>query len=134
MRLSIRDIPTRLTTGVFVLHSGLDKWKGNEEHAKGVHGMAAGAFPFLAKVPPTTFFKALSAAEITIGSLLLAPFVSNRLAGAALTGFSGGLVTTYLRTPFLHKPGSIWPTQNGIAVAKDVWMLGVGLNLLADRD
>jgi uncharacterized membrane protein YkgB len=59
--------------------------------------------------------------------------VSNRLAGGALTGFAGALVTMYLRTPALHKPGSVWPTPAGIGVSKDVWMLGIGLGLLADR-
>jgi uncharacterized membrane protein YkgB len=37
----------------------------------------------------------------------------------------------YLRTPALHKPGSVWPTQAGTAVSKDVWMLGIGLGLMA---
>jgi hypothetical protein len=37
----------------------------------------------------------------------------------------------YLRTDSLHKPGSIWPTQQGTGVSKDVWMLGIGLGLLA---
>ena len=64
--------------------------------------------------------------------MLLAPFVPAALAGAALTAFSGGLVTLYLRTPALRKPNSIWPSQAGIAVSKDVWMLGIGLGLLAD--
>jgi hypothetical protein len=39
----------------------------------------------------------------------------------------------YLRTPALHKPGSIWPTQAGTGVSKDIWMLGIGLGLLVDR-
>jgi hypothetical protein len=39
----------------------------------------------------------------------------------------------YMRTPALHKPGSYWPTPNGIGVSKDIWMLGIGLGLLADR-
>lgn len=43
----------------------------------------------------------------------------------------------YARTPALRKPGSIWPSQMGIAVSKDVWMLAIGLGLLggsvADR-
>jgi hypothetical protein len=39
----------------------------------------------------------------------------------------------YLRTPALHRPGSVWPTPAGIAVSKDVWMLGIGVGLLADR-
>ncbi len=38
----------------------------------------------------------------------------------------------YLRTPALHKPGSIWPTSAGAGVSKDIWMLGIGVGLLAD--
>ena len=67
-----------------------------------------------------------------VGSLLLAPTVPNRLAGAGLSGFSGSLLTMYLRTPGLHEPGSIWPTPQGIAVSKDVWMLGIGVSLVLD--
>jgi hypothetical protein len=132
MFLHLRNIPPRLATGGYILHSGLEKWHGSEEQAKGVHAAAAGAFPVLAKVPPTKFLKVLSAAEIGVGATLLTPIVPNKVAGAALTGFAGGLVTMYLRTPSLHKPGSVWPTQAGTAVSKDVWMLGIGLGLLAD--
>jgi uncharacterized membrane protein YkgB len=107
---------------------------GTEDQARGVHGMAVGAYPFLRRVPPTTFLRALAVAEIGLGAALLAPFVPNRLAGASLTAFSGSLLTMYLRTPTLHEPGSIWPTPAGIGVSKDVWMLGVGVGLLADQD
>jgi hypothetical protein len=69
---------------------------------------------------------------MVVGAALLAPFVPPVVAGAALTGFSGALVTMYLRTDSLHQPGSIWPTPQGIGVSKDVWMLGIGLSLLAD--
>jgi uncharacterized membrane protein YphA (DoxX/SURF4 family) len=132
MFLHLRNIPPRLATGGYILHTGLEKWNGTEERAKGVHAMASGAFPFLAKVPPATFLKALSAAEIGVGAALLIPVVPNKVAGAALTAFAGGLVTMYLRTPSLHQEGSVWPTQAGTAVSKDVWMLGIGLGLLAD--
>jgi hypothetical protein len=74
----------------------------------------------------------LSVAEITTGALLLVPFVPDRVAGLALTGFSGALVGMYLRTPELHKPGSVWPTPGGIGVSKDVWMLGVGTGLVME--
>ena len=133
MALHLRNIPARVSTGAYILHSGLAKWKGSEEQAKGVHGMASGAFPFLAKVPPPTFLKALAAAEIGTGAALLLPVVSNRLAGAALTGFAGSLVTMYLRTPSMHEPGSVWPTRAGTAVSKDVWMLGIGAGMLVER-
>jgi uncharacterized membrane protein YphA (DoxX/SURF4 family) len=132
MFLHLRNIPPRLAAGGYILHAGLEKWNGTEERAKGVHAAAAGPFPFLAKVPPTTFLKALSVAEIGVGAALLTPIVPNRVAGAALTGFAGGLVALYLRTPAMHNPGSVWPTQAGTAVSKDIWMLGIGLGLLAD--
>jgi uncharacterized membrane protein YphA (DoxX/SURF4 family) len=132
MAIGLRNIPTRLTTGAFILHSGWAKWSGDEDQATAVHGMAAGAYLFLGKLPPTTFLKALAAAEIAIGGSLLLPFVPNRVAGVALTAFAGGLVTMYLRTPALHKPGSVWPTQAGTGISKDVWMLGIGVGLLAD--
>ena len=134
MRLPVkaRDLPGRVTTGAYILHSGLDKWRADETRAKALHGMAAGAFPVLNRIPPARFLRLLAASEIAIGTALLAPIVPNALAGAALTGFSGSLVTMYARTPALRKPGSIWPSQAGVAVSKDIWMLGIGLGLVAD--
>jgi hypothetical protein len=132
VRLAIRNIPGRVATGAFIAHSGIDKWSGPREQAEGVHGMAAAAFPFLAPIPPTTFLKLLAAGEVVTGALLLSPITSNAVAGTALTGFAGSLLAMYARTPSMHKPGSIWPTQAGTAISKDVWMLGIGLGLLAD--
>jgi hypothetical protein len=130
--LHLRNIPTPAAAGSYVLHSGLEKWNGSEEQAKGLHAAASGAYPVLDKVPPTTFIKVLSAAEIGTGALLLLPVVSNKLAGAALTAFAGSLVGMYLRTPAMRQPGSVWPSQAGIGVSKDIWMVGIGLGLLAD--
>jgi uncharacterized membrane protein YphA (DoxX/SURF4 family) len=130
-RVKARDLPGRIATGAYILHAGLEKWRAEEARAKGVHQAASGAFPFLERVPPERFIKLLAAGEIAIGSALLAPVVPSVLAGAALTGFSGSLVTMYLRTPAMHKPGSVWPTQAGTGVSKDVWMLGIGLGLIA---
>jgi len=131
MQIQKQDVPTRLVTGAYVFHSGWEKWRhGSPEQAKGVHGMASGAYPFLAKFEPELFLKLVGAAEMSVGALLLVPFVPNRLAGAALTAFSGGLFGMYLRTPSLRKPGSVWPTQAGIGVSKDSWMVGIGVGLL----
>ena len=127
-----RDLPGRVTTGAYILHSGLDKWRADEARATALHGMGSGAFPVLNRIPPTRFLRLLAASEIAIGTALLAPIVPNALAGAALIGFSGSLVTMYARTPALRKPGSIWPSQTGVAVSKDIWMLGIGLGLVAD--
>jgi uncharacterized membrane protein YphA (DoxX/SURF4 family) len=131
LRMPLRDIPGRVTTGGYILHAGLGKWRGTAEQAAGVHRMASGAFPFLRSVPPERFLRLLAAAEIATGAALLLPVVPDVLAGAALASFSGGLLTMYLRTPTLHMERSIWPTPAGTAVSKDVWMLGVGLGLLA---
>jgi uncharacterized membrane protein YkgB len=132
MFVHLRNIPARAAAGGYVLHTGLEKWNGNEEQAKGLHAFASGAFPFLSKVQPGTFLKALSVAEISTGVLLLTPVVPNKIAGAVLTAFSSSLLTVYMRTPALHEEGSVWPTQAGIALSKDVWMLGIGLGLIAD--
>jgi hypothetical protein len=32
----------------------------------------------------------------------------------------------------MHQPASVWPTPKGIAVSKDVWMLGIGAGLVLD--
>jgi len=131
--MRLRRLPPRLATGAYILHSGLEKWEGDEERAKLVHGMAVGAYPFLEQVPPTRFLRMLALAEIVVGTVLVLPVVGNRLAGLALTGFSAALVTMYLRTPSLHRPGSVWPTPAGMAVSKDIWMVGTGLGLILDR-
>lgn len=130
-RLALGDIPGRVATGAFILHAGLQKWKGPVEQAEAVHGMAANAFPFLRSIAPPRFLRLLAASEVATGTLLLSPFVSSAMAGTALTGFSGALLAMYARTPAFRQPGSVWPTQAGTAVSKDVWMLGIGLGLLA---
>lgn len=132
LRRFLTQLPGRVAAGAFVLHSGLEKWKGDEQTAAGIHGMATGAYPVFAKMKPAAFLRLLAVGEITTGSLLLLPFVPRGLAGAALTGFSGALIGMYLRTPGLHQEGSVWPTPNGLAVSKDVWMLGIGSGLLLD--
>jgi hypothetical protein len=131
LRLRARDVPGRIATGAYILHTGLEKWRADEARAKGVHKVAADAFPVLENIPPEKFIRLLAAGEIAVGTALLVPVVPSALAGAALTGFSGSLLAMYLRTPALHKPGSVWPTQAGTAVSKDVWMLGIGLGLMA---
>jgi hypothetical protein len=130
--MKLRQAPPRAATGVFVLHSGLQKWKGDDASAEMLHGMACGVYPVFKKLTPQQFQRLLACGEITTGSLLLMPFVPAALAGAALTGFSAALLGLYARTPGMRQPGSVWPTQDGIALAKDSWMFGVGLGLLAD--
>lgn len=131
-RIKLRHLPPRITTGAYILHSGLEKWKGDENTAGYIHAMASGVVPAVKNIPPAKFLKMLAAAEIGLGAALLNPLVPTRLAGLGLTAFSSGLMTMYARTPSLHKPGSIWPTQQGIGVSKDVWLVGIGLSFLLD--
>ena len=128
--MRLRNLPTRLTAGGYIFHSGYEKWNADLEAAQGIHGMAAGAFPALEKVSPPTFVKALAVGEMATGALLLAPMVSPVKAGAVLTAFSGALLTMYSRTPGVRQPGSIWPTPQGVGLAKDVWMAGIGAGLV----
>jgi hypothetical protein len=130
--MKLSHIPLRVITGAYILHTGLEKWSGDEDRAKAVHALAADAYPVFASMPPARFLRLLAAGEIATGTALLAPTVSTAKAGVALTGFSGALVGMYAKTSSMHKPGSVWPTAQGIAVSKDVWMLAIGLALLLD--
>jgi len=132
MGVSWHHIPGRLAAGAFILNSGLSKRHVDESTAATLHGAAAGTYPFLRSVPPQRFVRLLSAGEITLGTALLLPLVPAKLAGAGLAGFSAALLGIYLRTPGMHEPGSVRPTQQGNAIAKDVWMLGIGLGMAID--
>ena len=130
--VKLHDVPGRLVAGAYILHAGLGKWGADDEKAAGLHGSAANAFPFFKSMKPKQFTTMLSAAEIATGTALLLPVVPTALAGLALTGFAGGLVTMYLRTPALHKEGSVWPTPQGTAISKDSWLLGIGAGMVLD--
>ena len=127
-----RRAPGRLVAGGFILNSGLGKWDADEETAARLHGMAVGTYPFLATMSPKDFARLLAASEIALGSALLLPVIPAGLAGAGLTAFSAGLLGLYGRTPGMRKEGSPFPTPQGTALAKDVWMLGIGLGLVID--
>jgi hypothetical protein len=128
--ITLSEIAPRISAGAFILQSGLSKRDVPAEAAAGMHGFATGTYPFLKSVPPQQFVKGLSTAEIVLGAALLTPFVPTAVAGAALTAFSGGLLGLYLRTPGRRKPGSLAPTEQGLAIAKDGWLLGIGIGLL----
>jgi hypothetical protein len=130
--MKISHIPPRLAAGAFILNTGIGKLSADEETAGRLHSMAAGTYPFLAKIDPQRFAKGLAMGEIGVGSVLLAPLVPAWIAGAVLTGFSSSLLRMYLKTPGMTKEDGIRPTQQGTAISKDVWMLGSGLELFFD--
>jgi hypothetical protein len=128
--ITLSEIPARVSAGAFILNSGLGKRGVEQDAATGMHGFATGTYPFLKSVPPEQFIKVLSTSEIVLGAALLTPFVPTIVAGAALTAFSGGLLGLYLQTPGMRKEGSLAPTPEGLALAKDSWLVGIGLSIM----
>jgi hypothetical protein len=128
--ITLSEIAPRISAGAFILNSGLGKRGADAETAAGMHGFAAGTYPFLKSIPPQQFVQGLATAEIVVGAAMLTPFVPTFVAGALLTGFSGGLLGLYLRTPGMRKPGSLAPTEQGLALAKDSWLVGIGIGLM----
>lgn len=125
-----RDLAPRLATGAFILNSGLTKLRADQATAEAVHGMACVAYPFLDRIPAERFTRLLACSELAVGGALLAPFVPTRLAGLALTGFSGGLFGLYLRVPGMRqeevcgrpRTASRWPRTPGCwASGSDSW-------------
>ena len=125
-------VPLRVATGAFILNSGIGKLAADEGTAQFLHGAAAATYPTPFKdMKPTTFAKLLAYSEIAVGAALLAPMVPATVAGAALTGFGASLMGMYLKTPSMTLDDGIRPSQEGVAVAKDVWLVGAGLTLLS---
>jgi hypothetical protein len=127
-----RHLPPRIAAGAFILNSGIGKLSADEATAAQIHGFAAGTYPFLNKLKPKDFVRLQAAAEITLGTALLIPVIPASVAGAGLAMFSAGLLGLYARTPGMRKQGTPLPTEQGTALAKDIWMAGIGLGLVID--
>jgi len=125
-------LPQRIAAGAFILNSGIGKLSADEATAAQVHGFATSTYPFLNKLKAKDFVRILAVSEIALGGALLIPFVPSVVAGAGLTAFSGGLLGLYAKTPGMRKEGTPFPTQQGIPLAKDVWMAGIGIGLVVD--
>ncbi|MCM0679039.1 hypothetical protein NCC78_30870 [Micromonospora phytophila] len=130
--MKVSHLPLRISIGAFILNSGLGKRSLEGEALQMTHGMAVGALPQLGRIPAERFVPLLSRAEMALGAALLTPVVPSALAGLGLAAFGAGLVQLYLKTPGMREPGSLRPTQQGIGLAKDVWLLGAGLTLVLD--
>ncbi|MEN3613543.1 DoxX family membrane protein [Plantactinospora sp. ZYX-F-223] len=130
--MNVSHLPLRLAIGAFVLNSGVSKWNLQGEEAAGMHGMAVGAIPPIKRVPPEQFARLMAGTEVALGAALLLPVVPSALVGLGLLGFGGSLMRLYWATPGMHEPGSPRPTQQGVPIAKDSWLIGAGLTLLLD--
>ncbi len=121
----------RAAAGAFILNSGLSKLQGDKDTYNRLRDFASGAYPMVENLPADQFGKALAASEVALGGALLAPVViGDGLAGLALSAFAGGLLGLYAKTPGLRQEGSVRPSRDGIAIAKDVWLAGIGLTLM----
>jgi hypothetical protein len=128
----LRQLPMRIAAGAFILNSGLGKLSADKAGAEQLQGFAAATYPFLGKMEPKQFARLLAVGEIASGAALLIPVIPAALAGLGLSAFATGLLGLYLKTPGMRKEGSLRPTEQGIALAKDVWLLGIGLSLVLE--
>ncbi|MGO2017812.1 MAG: hypothetical protein ACTH3R_15265 [Brevibacterium aurantiacum] len=120
----------RAVPGAFILNSGIGKLGLDEASAAGLQQMAANGVPMVEEMTPAQFGKFLSYGEIAVGAALLLPFVPTRIAGAALTTFSAGLVANYFSIDSMTQDDGIRPSEYGTAVAKDTWLAAIGLALM----
>ncbi len=122
-------IPLRLTTGAFILNSGISKLGADAQTAQGIHGMATTAYPMFKPMKPKDFTELLAYGEIALGATLLIPKVPSGVAGTALAGFGAALLGLYWQVPGLRQENSIRPTPDGLAIAKDSWLVAAGVTL-----
>lgn len=132
--MGFRNAVLRAVPGAFILNSGIGKLGLPPEGAAGLQEAASKGIPQLAAIPAEQFGKMLAYGEIAVGAALLIPFVPTRLAGAALATFAAGLLTMYVRTPELTEKDGIRPSRAGVPIAKDSWLLAIGMALAVDPD
>jgi hypothetical protein len=133
MATKLWHVPVRVATGAIILDQGLSKLSADEDTARWLHGQAVLAIPQLEDMDPKDFAQLLSACEIALGvSLLGIGLVPSGLAGLGLGVFGGCLTRLYLTAPGTRREGTIAPSQQGIALAKDSWMLAIGTALVLD--
>ena len=124
--------PLRLAFGAFFAHVALSHQQLDEKGAKGLHRFAVAGYPFLKQMPPTQFLKGMVTAESVVAATLLVPPVPPIVGATALTGFGLGLMGVYARAPGMRREGSLRPTDIGLSMAKDSWMVAAGLSVIID--
>lgn len=128
MRLS--NAILRGVSGAYLIQSGLGKKDLPQEAYEGLQGMAASGIPQFGEWDAKTFGNFLWISEVGIGALLVTPFVNKRLAGAALTAFTAGMLSMYFKNESMTQSDGIRPTQEGTPLSKDVWLGAIGAALM----
>ncbi|QGU06053.1 hypothetical protein COCCU_00425 [Corynebacterium occultum] len=131
--MNISNAILRGVSGAYILQSGVGKLGMPTEAAAGVQEFAATGVPAVKKMSPDTFSKFLSYSEVGIGAALLAPFVSNRIAGAAMGTFSAGLLAIYFRNEAMTQKDGIRPSEAGTGLSKDLFMAAISAALIASK-
>lgn len=120
----------RVIPGALILNSGIGKIGMPAEASEGMQQFAASGVSAVEKIPSEKFGTALGWSETVLGAALLAPFVPNAVAGAGLTAFSSGLMSLYFADPDNREEDGIRPSEQGLSLAKDSWLLAIGLALV----
>ena len=131
MRISnaiLRGVP-----GAFLLQSGYGKLGMDAESAEGLKQFASTGVPQVADWDSQTFTKFIAGTELALGTALLTPFVSKRLAGAGLLAFSAGLLSMYFRNSDMTQEDGIRPSEQGLTLSKDAFLAAIGAALVLQK-
>ena len=131
MRISnaiLRGVP-----GAFLLQSGYGKLGMDAESAEGLKQFASTGVPQFADWDSQTFTKFIAGTELALGTALLTPFVSKRLAGAGLLAFSAGLLSMYFRNSDMTQEDGIRPSEQGLTLSKDAFLAAIGAALVLHK-
>lgn len=131
MRISnaiLRGVP-----GAFLLQSGYGKLGMDAESAEGLKQFASTGVPQFADWDSQTFTKFIAGTELALGTALLTPFVSKRLAGAGLFAFSAGLLSMYFRNSDMTQEDGIRPSEQGLTLSKDAFLAAIGAALVLQK-
>ncbi|GHD84929.1 MULTISPECIES: hypothetical protein [Kocuria] len=131
MRISnaiLRGVP-----GAFLLQSGYGKLGMDAESAEGLKQFASTGVPQFADWDSQTFTKFIAGTELALGTALLTPFVSKRLAGAGLLAFSAGLLSMYFRNSDMTQEDGIRPSEQGLTLSKDAFLAAIGAALVLQK-
>ena len=131
MRISnaiLRGVP-----GAFLLQSGYGKLGMDAESAEGLKQFASTGVPQFADWDSQTFAKFIAGTELALGTALLTPLVSKRLAGAGLLAFSAGLLSMYFRNSDMTQEDGIRPSEQGMTLSKDSFLAAIGAALVLQK-
>jgi hypothetical protein len=125
------NFPVRFAAGVMILSAGVGKLRRTENGVPDVHAVAATNYPFLEQMAPEQFTKVLGVTEMVLGGALLVPLVGDGVAGVGLSAFAAAMIGLFAKGQGEHHEGPA-PEHPGAALARDIWLLGIGLRLVAD--